>query len=269
MNSYHLNLLGTLSHPAYEEDPAPAGAPPADPAPKAGTPPADPAPKGKTYTQEDMTKLLNEERRKGNEAARAAMSELEALKPKLNMTKQERDEMDVRIKELNTRLMTNEEIAAQEQAKLRKAHEDTVAELTSKADQWQNRFTDAAIERSITDAAVVHDAYNPKQVVSLLRSNTRLVPKLDGEGHATGQFQPMVQLEVSGSDGETKTLELSPSEAVKRMREMDGSLNLFKGTGVGGLGAGNQGPTGKRDIREIAKNPEEYRKLRAEGKLFN
>jgi hypothetical protein len=271
MNSI-LKLLATVSMVAYEEDGS-GGAPPATVVtpPVVTSPPAAPpaAPKAKTYSQEDMDKLLGEERRKGNEAARAAMSELEALKPKLNMTKQERDEMDARIKELNTRLMTNEEIAAQEQAKLRKAHEDTVAELTSKAEKWQRQFTDAAIERSITDAAVVHDAYNPSQVVSLLRTKTRLVPKLDSEGNATGQFEPMVQLDAPGADGEIKSLELSPGEAVKRMRDMDGSLNLFKGTGVGGLGSGNQGPPGKKDLREIAKDPEAYRKLRAEGKLFN
>jgi len=265
MTTYSLILLGTVSYPAYDDE-GTATVPTVEPPVVPPVPPTEG--KGKTYSQEDIDKLLGEERRKGNEAARAAMSELEALKPKLNMTKQERDEMDARIKELNARLMTNEEIAAQEQAKLRKAHEDTVAELTSKAEKWQRQFTDAAIERAITDAAVVNDVYNPSQVVSLLRNSTRLVPKLDSEGHATGQFEPMVQLDAPGADGEIKSLELSPTEALKRMRDMTGYLNLFKGTGVGGLGSGNEGPSGKRDIKEIAKDPEAYRKMRAEGKIF-
>jgi len=254
-----LHLIAALSLVAYEDEQPPAETPPAE------TPPAEEAPT--TFSKADVDRLLGEERRRSQEVHRKTLAELEAVRPKLNMTKQERDDLDVRMKDLQKELLTKEEIASQEQARLRKAHENKVAELSGEKDMWQQRYTSSYIDRSITDAAVEFDAYNPSQVVSLLRQDTRLVPKLDAEGNPTDQFEPKIQFEDTDKEGKPVTLELTPKETLKRMREKDAFLNLFRGTGVGGLGGNNQGADKKRDVRDLAKDPEAYRKARASGEL--
>lgn len=222
---------------------------------------------GKALTQEQVNKLLADERRKHQEHTKKAIGELEALKQKAQLTQKERDDLDKRISQMHDEMLTKEELAKKEQDRLRKAHETQVKELTSDRDSWRDRFTDAAITRSITDAAAKNEAFNPLQIVRLLQPDTRLVEELDKEQQPTGKFVPKVRFNDVNKEGEPVVLELTPTEAVKRMREMDDYLNLFKGEGIGGLGQNNQPGSKKPDLKELAKDPEAYRKARAEGKI--
>lgn len=253
-------LLATIGLLAYEGEGDPP--PPAD---DSGAQGGGDAPK--MISLEEHQKALQTEQKKQREATQKALAELEALRPKLNMTKQERDELDTRIKDLQKELLTKEEIAEQERNRLRKAHDSKVSELTSERDAWQQRYTNSFIERSITDAAVKADVYNPSQVVTLLRQSTRLQPRLDAEGNPTDKFETRVSFDDVDNNGKPVTLELTPEDALKRMREKDEFLNLFRGTGVGGVGGNTQRPGKKSSARELARNPEEYRKARANGDI--
>lgn len=261
-------LLATTSFVAYDDDPAAAEKAAAEKAAaeKAAAEKAA-AEQAQTFTKADMDKALAEERRKGQELNRQTMAELEAVRPKLNMTKQERDELDARMKDLTQKMLTKDEIASQEANRLRKAHENKVTELEKEKDDWQQRYTQSFIDRSITDAAVEFDAYSPSQVVTLLRQDTRLVPKLDAEGNATDQFEPKISFSDKDKDGKPVILELSPQETLKRMKETEGFLNLFKGTGKGGLGGNNQGAGKKQSAADLAKDPAAYRAARKSGEL--
>lgn len=269
----HSYILSDVRFNSFADDPAPEPKPgdPApepkagDPEPKAGDP--DPKNPGKTFTQEDVNRLLAEDRRKHQGQTQKAINELEALKTKARLTQEERNELDERIQRLQDELLTKEELAKKEQERLRKQSQEQVKSLESERDSWKTRYTSSAITRAITDAAASNDAYNPSQIVALLQSNTRLVERIDDNGKPTGVFEPKVRFRDTNKEGKEVELELSPAEAVKRMKELDEYLNLFKGTGVGGLGSNNQ-PGGKKlDARELAKDPVAYRKARAEGKL--
>jgi hypothetical protein len=65
--------------------------------------------------------------------------------------------------------------------------------------------------------------------------------------------------------GEPIVTQLSPLDAVKRMREIPEQYgNLFKANVVSGMGAnGGQATSGKIDVRKLS--PEQYKKLRKEN----
>jgi len=224
---------------------------------------------GKTFTQEDMNRVLADEKRKHQANTRKALEELEAIKAKATLTDQERQELESRVETMRNELLTKEELAKKEQDKLSKKYSEDTTKLTAERDAWQQRFTDSTIQRSITDAAVTSKAYSPKQIVAILQPDTRLVESLDAEGHPTGEMIAKVEFSDVDKDGKPVTLDLTIAEAVKRMSEMDEYANLFKTDGVGGVGGTNNARgTKSLDVKKIAAtDPALYRKLRAEGKI--
>ena len=256
--------LANIRYSAYADDdvpPPPDGdTPPDDVPPPAGSPP-------KTFSQDDFNKALAEDRRKHQEQTKKALAEVDALRSKARLTQEERDDLDKRYQDMQNQLLTKEELAAQEKAKLRKEHESKLKEVSSERDSWKDRFTNSAIRREITDAAAKHDAYNPSQIVALLQPRTRLVEERGSDGTPTGRFKPEIQFDDTDKEGKPVTLTLTPEKAVERMKELSESMNLFKGTGVGGLGKNNQ-PSGKKpDPKQLAVDPEAYRKARQDGSL--
>lgn len=219
----------------------------------------------KTFTQDDINKILAQEKRKHQSVTQKALQEVEALRKKSSLTEKERHELDERVDQLKTSLLTEQEKAKRQAEKLKQQHRERVAGLEAERDTWRTRYTDSTIQRSITDAAATNNAFNPRQIVAILGRNTRLVEDLDSEGSPTGRLVPKVSFEDKNKDGKTVVLELSPDEVIKRMKEIPEFLNLFKVEGTGGAGLRSQ-PSGKKlDIRELAKDPVAYRKAKAEG----
>ena len=94
-----------------------------------------------------------------------------------------------------------------------------------------------------------------------------MTPILDDDGKPTGGYKVLTTVNVTDDKGVSKTLKVSPNEAIKIMSEDESHQNLFKGKGFGGTG-GNNRPGAKKDIRSIAAgDPGAYRKARAEGSL--
>lgn len=219
----------------------------------------------KSFTQEEVNKILAQEKRKHQGVTQKALQEVEALRKKSSLTEKERHELDERVDQLKTSLLTEQEKAKRNADKLRQQHRERVLGLEAERDTWKTRYTDSTIERSLTDAAATNNAFNPKQIVAILGRNTRLVEELDGEGTPTGQLVPKVSFQDKNKEGKNVVLDLSPDEAIKRMKEIPEYLNLFKVEGTGGAGLRSQ-PSGKKlDVRELAKDPVAYRKAKAEG----
>jgi hypothetical protein len=221
----------------------------------------------KVFNQQDVNRLLANERRKGEERIKKAIEEAEALKAKASLTDDERSELESRLENMKNELLTKDELAKKEKDKLAKKHVEELEKITGERDAWQQRYTNASIERTITDASVAHEAFVPEQVVAILRPHTRLIQELDSEGNPNGNYIPKVEFADTDKDGKPVTLDLMVSEAVKRMTELDKYGNLFKGKGTGGVGGGNAGQQGAKDLKAIARDPVEYRKQRKEGKI--
>jgi len=229
-----------------------------------------PAVEDKTFTQEQVNKILAEDRRKHQGNTAKALEELEAVKAKAQLSENERTELDSRIELLNNTLLTKEEIALKEKNTLEKKYKTDFDALTEKHSTLESKYNEETITRAITDASVSTDidAFNPAQIVAILKPNTQLVEVLDENGKPTGAFKPMVKFDDINEDGKPVTLDLTILEACKRMTEMDNFLNLFKGKGTGGTGGIQRGTGKEPDIVAIARDdPKKYAQMRREGKL--
>lgn len=219
----------------------------------------------KKFTQDDVNRFLAEDRRKAQQKNQELVTQLTALKEGATLTQKERDELQARIEQLQNEHLTKEEQAQREFTKKLTAAETTLKTAQAEVDAWRSRYTDATIEREITDAAVQHDAFSPTQIVALLRQNTRLVEELDG-GKPTGRFGAKVKFSDI-KDGQPITLELTVAEAVKRMTELPERFgNLFKNKATGGVGGGNS-PGSDSSGKPPVNDPAAYREWRKKHKL--
>jgi hypothetical protein len=123
------------------------------------------------------------------------------------------------------------------------------------------------VARSLQDAAVMADAFQPSQVVTLLKHMTRLVEEVDDKtGKSTGRFQIVVDFPDVDADGNPTIAVHTPAGAVKRMKDLPETYgNLFKSGVVSGIGANSStgvmpGSNGKIDLRKLT--PAQYRELR-------
>lgn len=223
--------------------------------------------KPKTFTQDDLNRILAEEKRKNKATFDKTYAELEAVKSKANLTSQERQELETRMEDMRNAHMTQAEILKQNAERDKKTFEGKLSTAEKEAQAWRARFTASTISRDITGAAVKSDAFNPSQIVALLTPDTRLVEDTDAEGKPNGVFVAKVKITDKDKDGKTITLDLPVDEAVKKLTEKDEFANLFKGKGTGGLGGQNR--DGKApDIENIARtDPAKYRELRKAGKV--
>jgi len=217
----------------------------------------------KTFTQEELNSIISTEKRKYQEQQKKALDELKALQTRASLTKEERDALDKRVEEMNNQLLTKEELSRKEKEKILNEHKKQTETLTSELKAWQNRYQDTVITAAITTAAAEAKAYSPEQVIAILRSNTTLKESVDEDGKPSGKFEAIVKFSDVDSKGKPVILDLTPTEAVKRMRDMDKYQNLFIAEGTGGVGGNNQGRGGKDvDPAQLAKDPVAYREWR-------
>ena len=241
----------------FDDDP-----PPSDP------PPSDPPPSDKTFTQDQLNKILADDRRRHEAKIRQVLEEADALKAKASLTDEERTDLENRLESMRNDLLTKEELAKKEKDKLAKKFAEDTQKLTADRDAWQQRFTRQTIERTIIDASIENEAFVPEQIVAMLRTDTKLEEALDEDGRPTGQYLPKVTFADTDKDGKPVTLSLSVKEAVKRMTEIPKYGNLFKGKGTGGLGNQNTGSGSRhQDAATLAKDPAAYRAARKEGRI--
>lgn len=219
-------------------------------------PPVKPDPAG-----ELDPKALAAEREKLLKVTQGLEAEIKALKTRTSMTDAERQEQEKRIEELNSKLMTKEELSKREIEKRDRQYKTEREALVAERDTWKTRYVSDTIVRNLSDAAVKNNAYNPNQIVDILRSRTEVVEN-------EGKFEVKVNIDSVNDKGEPVKLNLTPDQAIKHLSESDDYLNLFKSASTGGHGGRGSGNPGQLDAAKIAReNPELYRKLRSEGKI--
>lgn len=235
-----------------------------DPPPPPNDPP--PPPSGKTFTQDDLNKFLADDRRKTEARYKAELGKAEKNYQELlenkNLSDEQRTKLEESLEDVRKQLRTKEQQLAHEKKSLEEQYTTRLKETEQKAGYWENLFRETEINRSLYDAAVAEDAFQPNQVVTLIRSNTKLVE----EG---GKYKVVVDFpDIDPATNEEVMTQRTPKEAVKRMKELPEMFgNLFKSgvvSGIGGSsGAPGTGPNGQVDVRKLT--PEQYMKLRKEA----
>lgn len=239
----------------YEGEGEPSGnkTPPGDP--PAGDPPADDQ---KTFTQEDLNRILADDKRKHQEKLKQVEGNYQELLKSQSLTKEERDKLKSDLQDLQKSQLTKEQQLERERKEAEEKYKNELKSEMERANHWEGLFKKETVNRSLQDAAMGAEAFNPNQIVGLLQPFTELK---DVEGN----LSPMVDFpDVDEKTGdEIRTLR-TPQDAVKRMKELPKMYgNLFKSNVVSGVGAGNAPGTAEVDAIDYSKmTTEQYRKHR-------
>lgn len=199
---------------------------------------ADP---NKTFTQDQVNKILADDRRKHKAQVDKHVSELEQLKKSKSLSDQERQNLTGKIEELQNSVLTKEQRAAKEQEKLKKDLETTTAQLTADRDGWKNRFHTTQIKQAITSEAASHKAFDSDALIAILGPQTRLVETQDDSGNPTGEFTPKTKFKDKDKEGKEVVLDMTVPEVVARMKEIPKYGYLFETTAAAGVGTNKAG----------------------------
>lgn len=216
-------------------------------------PPSDPPGDNKTYTKDDVEKIV-QKRVKTLQAERTTMlAELKGLKESQSLTVEERDQLSQKIEDLENSMLTTQERAVKEKAKLEKQLASERDAIGKERDTWRQRFENAMISQALTDAAVQAEAVSATQLQQMFRSNARLVEGVDDAGKPTGVFSPVLEFDSVDEDGNSTRETLPVVDAIKRIKKDGLNANLFKHDGT--PGTGQPGGGGNRSKKDPAAMP--------------
>jgi hypothetical protein len=213
-------------------------------------------------SEDELQKRLADERKKFTNNNKQLLSQLKDFRESLNMTEDQKATLEQHIERLTNESLTAQEVAKRDREKMAKEFQAQLEKERREAENWRRMYTEEKIERELTDAAIENKAYAPSQIKNILKPQAKLVPELTKDGQPTGKWVPKIAWQDKKEDGELITLELSPSETVKRMSELNEHLNLFNSGANGGLGsfsaptktsAGSKPPADPAAFRKWAK----------------
>lgn len=211
----------------------------------------------KLFTQKDVNRFLAEEKRKFRGQLENTEKEYKALLNSTKLSEEERTKLEESLENVQKQLRTKEEQAKLEKKNLKEQYEGELQEWKQRAEAAESRYIDSTISRALTDAAAQGDAFNPNQVVTLLRPMTKMVEE-----------KPMIDFpDVSTETGESIIAQMTPDEAIKRMKQLPETYgNLFKSGVTGGVGAASAtggltpGSNGRVDASKLS--VDQYMELR-------
>lgn len=222
----------------------------------APVPPATPPPPT-AFTQDDVNRIVAKEKDDSKKKLEQVMSELEKVRQSMG----DAESLKTQLSTLKNQYLSREDQlkleADQKVNELANKFENAVGEVKT----WQTRFMSNLVQTELVRAATEGDAYSVDQIVSMLGSRAEAAEVLDKDGKPTGKFATQIKWDSLDAQNQPITLQLSPIEAIKRMKDDTARWgNLFKANLKGGLGNMNVGGGGggKVDLTD----PAAYRKNR-------
>lgn len=215
----------------------------------------------KTFTQDQLNKIIEERLGKTKKQLEDAVKFAEELKKNKSLGDEQQAELTNQISSLQRTLMSKEELTAKEKKELQNQLTKKVDELEKEKAEWKLRYETSTVERAIFDE-VREVAFDPQQFIDFLGPRTKLLPEVV-EGKSTGRYLPTVQFIGQDADGKSTPMELSVKDTVKEMQKLTGKYgNLFKSGLNSGLGGTNAGGIGTYLKDSDIKTHEDYMKSR-------
>lgn len=203
----------------------------------------------KKFTQDEVNTFLAREKRRYDESNKKLIQQLEGIQADKKTTDEVRNQLELQLDELRQANMSAEEKTALALKKAQKEAETKLNEVSATAKTWQDRHHNLQIGYAIQSAFSAADTVpgSLPMVESFLRPRTRLVEVMDEDGKPTGEFKPVVKMNVLNKDGKPTELDLSISEAVKAMKDdVDNFGFIFKSTASAGVGGSAGSGSGKK-----------------------
>lgn len=154
---------------------------------------------------------------------------LKDLEGSMNLTEEQKATFQKKLEDLQNSKLTVEQRLQREQKKSQEEIDRLKKEKEEEVKNWRTKYHTQMINTSILSAAQSAGAYNPQQILDLLTPKTVVKEVLDDDGNSTGDEKILVKFNDKDKEGKSITLELDPSEALKRMSDMPEQFgNLFK-----------------------------------------
>jgi hypothetical protein len=226
----------------------------------------------KAFNQDDVNKFLADDRRKHQEKYKKLEKSYQDMLADKTLASEQRQKLESELQDLQKTFRTKEQQAAYERKQEQERFKQEVTGYKESAIKWERMYKDSVIQRSLQDSAIEAEAFNPTQIVGLLRPMTQMRPVTDENGEELqDQMVPKVDFpDIDEKTGERITTLRTPQEAVQRMKELPEYYgNLFRANVVSGIGSGaatggvTSGEGGRIDVTKLS--PEQYRKLRKEN----
>lgn len=227
-------------------------------------PPATPTVKGeggeRRFTQEEVNRILADDKRKHQERMVQLEGQLETLAQDKNLSEETKKSLNEQLEDLRKSFRTKEQEIEHQKKQMESKLQGELDGIKKRADHWEKLYRDETVMRSLNDAASMAEAFNPVQIVSLLKPFTQL------KESEAGGLVPMIDFpDIDEKTGEEIRTLRTPADAVQRMKALPKFYgNLFKSNVVSGVGGG-QGSALPDKVDVAALTPEQYRKLRAES----
>lgn len=263
-------VKATVVTKIYYNDPPAVPPPPPPPAVPPVVPP--PPPPGKTFSQQDVDKLMADHRKGLQDQNKELIGQLEELRNNKSLTEQEKEALQARIDTLGQQHLTKEQQAQEAYNKLQKKSENDRKQLEEASVVWKSRFERVLVDNAIAVAASQHKARSAVQLQMMFANQAKVVEELGDDGKPTGNWVPKMMVETV--DEKTKQrvkLELPLVEAIGKIRENEAFANLFDIDGKGGYGGNNHqgggfgggGQNGPPDFSKMT--PDAYAKWRKDN----
>jgi hypothetical protein len=224
----------------------------------------------KSFSQKDLNTFLAEDRRKHQEKYEKLEVSMTKMLEDTNLQKEQRAKIASELQDLQASHRTKDQQREYEVKQERDRFTTELETAKEKVIQWETLYKSSVVDRSLQDAAIEHDAFNPVQIMGLLRPNTRMQEQVDEQGNPLGSFSPVIDFpDTDETTGEKVTTLRTPEEAVQRMKELPHLFgNLFRSNVVSGIGSGSATggvKSGEGRIDPTKLTAEQYRKVRREN----
>ncbi len=222
------------------------------------------------FDQDQVNKIVQErlakDRRKNEEKFKNLEKTHQDLLANKAISDEDKAGLEESLEDLRRQHRTKEEQAKHEKRQLQDTYENELKEARDSASHWENQHKSFLVEKSLLEAAIAHEAYDPTQVFDIIGKFTKLVDAVDESGKQTGKLIPMVDLpDVDADTGKPIITQSAPMEAVERMTKMQKHKNLFKSNIVSGVGGNSTtggiqpGADGHIELRDLT--PDQFSKI--------
>ena len=225
----------------------------------------------KDFSQADLNRFLADDRRKHQDRYQKLEMSFKGILEDKNLQKEQRAKLESELADLQKAHRTKDQQAEYERKQEQERFKSEIEVTRESATKWEDLYKSSVVDRSLQDAAVSAEAFNPGQIVGLLRPVTRMQEEQDAEGNGIGAYTPLIDFpDVDETTGEQVISLRTPEQAVQRMKELPTLYgNLFRPNVVSGVGSGSatggvqSGDGGRVDPTKLS--DEQYRKMRQDN----
>lgn len=232
-------------------------------------PVGDPEPKDpEVFTQDDVTKLIDEEKTKFNTERTKMVTQLEEIQKTAALNGEQKTELEEQVTALREASMTSEERAKAALNRKEQDFQERMLNLETERNEWQGKYTKTRINNALLSAANSNELkpYHSDDICNALGPDTYLKEIVDDLGKKTGNYDVRIKFTDINEDGKTETIDMEPTQAVSKMSKMPRWAHLFKsGKKSGSEGSASASGT-EIDLAKLAEtDPKKFLELTSEN----